>query len=121
MSEETENPFLSVIRVWAALAWADDVVQDSEREAITKLVSVAKLSDADQKTAMSFLDEKIDLEMDRIANLSPAVGQGIYRAALRLAMVDLDMAEEEAAMLVRLRDGLGIDEDSAAEIEKSLS
>ena len=121
MSEAAENQFLSVIRVWAALAWADDVVQDSERDAISKLISVAKLNDADRAKAMGFLDEKIELEMDRISGLSPAAGEGIYRAALRLAMVDLDLASEEAAMLVRLREGLGIDEDKAAEIEKGIS
>jgi len=121
MSEESENQFLSVIRVWAALAWADDVVAESERDAITKLVSVAKLSEADRTKAMAFLDEKIELEMEQISNLSPAAGQGVYRAALRLAMVDLDLAAEEAAMLLRLREGLGIDDETAAEIEKSLS
>ncbi len=118
---EGESQFLSVIRVWAALAWADNVIQDSEREAITKLVSVAKLEEADRDTAMSFLESKVELDVGPIANLPAEAGHGIYKAALRLALVDLDMAEEEAVMLTRLRKGLGIDDDTAASIEKSLS
>ena len=118
---EGESQFLSVIRVWAALAWADNVIQDSEREAITKLVSVAKLEDADRDKAMSFLESKVELDVGPIANLPAEAGHGIYKAALRLALVDLDMAQEEAVMLTRLRKGLGIDDDTAAAIEKSLS
>ncbi|MCP4446931.1 MAG: hypothetical protein GY811_16510 [Myxococcales bacterium] len=121
MSESQESQYLAVIRVWAALAWADDVIQDSEREAITKLISVAQLSDADRETAMGMLESKVELSTEPIAGLSAPARQGIYRAALRMAMVDLDMAKEEIAMLARLREGLGIDDATASEIEDALS
>ena len=121
MSDNPESRYLAVIRVWAALAWADDVMQDSERTAITKLISVAQLTDEERSKARSYLDSKVELDTGPISGLSVAAREGIYRAALRLAMVDLDMAQEETAMLQRLRDGLGIDGDAAARIENDLS
>ena len=121
MSESQESQYLAVIRVWAALAWADGVIQDSEREAITKLISVAQLSDAEREIAKGLLDSQVELATESISGLSAPAKEGIYRAALRMAMVDLDMAKEEAAMLGRLREGLGIDEDTAAGIEKKIS
>ena len=121
MSESQESQYLAVIRVWAALAWADGVIQDSERDAITKLISVAQLSDEDRKTAIALLDSKVELATDSISGLSAPAREGIYRAALRMAMVDLDMAKEETAMLARLRDGLNIDEATAKSIETAIT
>ncbi len=121
MSESQESQYLAVIRVWAALAWADGVIQDSEREAITKLISVAQLNDSDRKTAASLLDSKVELSTEPISGLSAPAREGIYRAALRMAMVDLDMAKEETAMLARLREGLSIDDETASKIESALS
>lgn len=121
MSESQESQYLAVIRVWAALAWADGVIQDSERDAITKLISVAQLSDEDRETATALLDSKVELSTDSISGLSAPAREGIYRAALRMAMVDLDMAKEETAMLARLREGLKIDEATAKSIETAIT
>jgi uncharacterized membrane protein YebE (DUF533 family) len=121
MSDTSESQYLAVIRVWAALAWADDVIQESERTAILKLVSVAQLSDEEREKARAMLESKVELETQPVAGLSKPAREGIYRAALRLAMVDLDMADEEKAMLKLLRDGLSIDDDDAARIAASIS
>jgi len=120
MSDSQESQYLAVIRVWAALAWADGVIQDSERAAITKLISVADLSDAERVTAAELLESKVELATDSISGLSAPAREGIYRAASRMAMVDLDMAAEETAMLRRLRDGLGISAETAKELEKGI-
>ncbi len=121
MSDTSESQYLAVIRVWAALAWADDVIQESERAAILKLVAVAQLTDEERETAKGMLESKVELETQPIAALSQPAREGIYRAALRLAMVDLDMAEEETAMLKLLRDGLSISEDDSARIAASIA
>ena len=121
MSESQESQYLAVIRVWAALAWADGVIQDSEREAITKLISVAQLSDEERETAASLLDSKVELSTDSISGLSAPAREGIYRAALRMALVDLDMAQEETAMLARLREGLDISDERGSEIQSAVS
>lgn len=121
MSETSESQCLSVIRVWAAMAWADDVIAEPERVAMTKLIAAAQLSDDERGTANSFLETKIELDVQSMSGLSSKAREGIYRAALRLAMVDMDMAPEEVAMLQRIRHGLNLDEATCEQIEKSIS
>lgn len=121
MSEEQESKHLAVIRAWAALAWADGIIQDEERTAITRLVEVARLTDDEREKALAMLDSKVELETESLESLPQSARESIYRAALRLAMVDLDMAAEEAIVLHRLRKGLLLSDEQATAIEKSLS
>jgi uncharacterized membrane protein YebE (DUF533 family) len=115
-----ESQFMSVIRVWAALAWADDVIVDQERAAMRRLIDGAELSDDERETALSWLDNKVELETANLEDLSERARHGIYRAAVRLASVDQDFADEEKKFLSRLRDGLSIDEATAKQIASSL-
>lgn len=112
-----ETPFLSVIRVWAALAWADGVVQPAEAAAMRRLIDAAELTDDERAIAQTFLAEKVELDTASVAGLGDDARRGIYRAACRLAAVDRDVAAVERSFLVRLRDGLGIGADEAREIE----
>jgi uncharacterized membrane protein YebE (DUF533 family) len=122
MSENAtgESQFLSVIRVWAALAWADGVIADQEAAAMRRLIGGAELSEQERDTALSWLEQRVELDTSNIAALSEPARHGIYRAAVRLAGVDLVVADEERAFLVRLREGLGIDGPTAAELEASV-
>jgi len=115
-----ESQFLSVIRIWAALAWADGVMQPSEAAAMRRLIDAAELSDADRAQALSFLDQKVELDTSNVADLGEDARRGIYRAACRLAAVDRTVAEDERAFLVRLRDGLAISAQVAQEIEAGI-
>jgi len=119
-ANQTESQFLSVIRVWAALAWADDVVVEAEAAAMKRLIASAKLTDEERDTALGWLETKVELETANITDLSEEARQGIFRAAVRLAAVDLNVAAEERAFLDRLRDGLSIDEAKAKELEASV-
>lgn len=114
-----ENQFLSVIRTWAALAWADGVVVAAEALAMRKLIESAELSAADRTTAMGFLETKVELDTTNLAALSGDARKGVYKAACRLAAVDRDLAEPERALLAKLRDGLELGA-AAAEIEASV-
>jgi len=114
-----ENQFLSVIRTWAAMAWADGVVVAAEALAMRKLIESAELSAADRATAMGFLDTKVELDTASLAALSPDARKGVYKAACRLAAVDRDLAEPERALLARMRDGLELGA-AAAEIEAAV-
>ncbi len=118
---ENHSQFLSVIRVWAALAWADDVIADQEREAMKRLIDGANLSDTERATAFSWLESKVDLETDGVAGLSSKAKEGIYLAAARLAGVDENVADEEKVFLGRLRAGLSIDEATAKKIEDQIA
>lgn len=115
-----ESQYLSVIRIWAAVAWADGVIADAEAAAMKRLIKSADLTDEQRETAMGWLTEKVELDTENIADLSDEARKGIYRAAARLAAVDLDVAEEERNFLGRLREGLGLDDDTVAEIESSI-
>ena len=114
-----ENQFLSVIRTWAAMAWADGVVVAAEALALRKLIESAELSAADRTTAMGFLETKVELDTASLSTLSPDARRGVYKAACRLAAVDRDFAEPERALLAKLRDGLELG-PAAAEIETAV-
>jgi uncharacterized membrane protein YebE (DUF533 family) len=115
-----ESQYLSVIRIWAALAWADGVIADSEAAAMRRLIESADLSDAERTSALAWLEEKVELDTAAMASLSEEAKHGIYRAAARLAAVDLEVAEEELDFLGRLQEGLGLDQVTAEELEKGI-
>lgn len=118
MSEasQPESPFLSVIRIWAALAWADGVIAPAETVALEKLIASAKITDEERKIALSWLETKVVLDTANIASMPEPARHGIYRAAAQLAAVDLEVATSERAFLVKLRDELSISAEQAKEI-----
>ena len=114
-----ENQFLSVIRIWAAMAWADDKVVAAEALAMERLIQAAELSDEDRATARGYLKEKVELDMSNVGSLTEDARKGIYKAACRMAAVDRSLDEPERALLAKLRDGLNIG-GAAVEIEKAV-
>jgi uncharacterized membrane protein YebE (DUF533 family) len=112
--------YLSVIRIWAATAWADGVIAEAEAAAMKRLIEAADLDASERETALGWLDAPVELDGIDLEGLSDEARSGIYRAAARLAAVDLDVAESERAFLGRLREALALDEATAREIEKSV-
>ena len=115
-----ESQYLSVIRIWAAVAWADGVIADAEAAAMKRLVEGADLTAEERDTALGWLENKVELDTANVSGLSEEARHGIYRAAARLAAVDLDVADEEKSFLERLREGLEIDEATAKDIVKAV-
>ena len=116
-----ESQHLSVIRVWAALAWADGVIAKPEAIAMKRLIDgSAELSDEERRAAHGFLETKVSLETAHVAGLSTEAKEGIYRAAYRLAGIDLHVDETELAFLETLREGLGISAARAQQIKDSV-
>ena len=115
-----ESQILTLLRAWAAVAWADDKIADAERQALRRLIDGAELTTADREIASGFLDTRVELADVGLDGLSPDARRGIYKAACRMAAVDREVADSERAILVRLRDGLGITVDDAREIEASI-
>jgi uncharacterized membrane protein YebE (DUF533 family) len=115
-----ESQFLTLIRVWAAVAWADGKVADVERAALVRLIDGAEMTAADRDLANGFLAAPIDLGTLDLDGLSADARRGIYKAACRMAAVDREVAASERSMLVRLREALAIDLDDAREIEASI-
>lgn len=112
-----ETQILSVIRVWAAVAWADGVMAEAEADGLRKLIAGAELAPADKAAAEKLVDAKTDLPEKLLHDLEPAARRGVYRAACKMAVVDHVFAKSERSMLDRLRTHLGIPADIAVEIE----
>ena len=112
-----ESQILSVIRVWAAVAWADGMLAEAEAEGMRRLIRNADLTPDERVAATRFLDGKIDLPDVYLQNLNPESRRGIYRAACRMAVVDHLFAHAERKMLDKLQGLLGIPKEIAVEIE----
>jgi uncharacterized membrane protein YebE (DUF533 family) len=108
---------LQVIEVWAAVAWADGALADSEASGLRAVIAAAELTAADRATALRFLDRKVELPDAYLAGLSAEARRGVYRAACRMAIVDRVLAASERSLLDRLRGKLDIPADIAVAIE----
>jgi len=115
-----ESQILSVIRMWAAVAWADGVMAEAEAESLRRLLRAADLTDSERATAKTFLHTKVGLPETYFTNLSPAARNGIYRAACRMAIVDQVVSPIERALLERMRNLLGVSAEIARELEASI-
>jgi uncharacterized membrane protein YebE (DUF533 family) len=116
----SETQILSVIRVWAAVAWADGVLVEAEAEGLRRLIRTADLTPEERAGATTLLDDKVELPDVYLANLTPESRRGIYRAACRMAVVDHVFARAERKMLDRLRGMLAIPGEIAEEIEADI-
>lgn len=116
-----ESQFLTVIKVWAALVWADGVVARPEAAAMRRLMQVANLDEKEREQAGKLLDAPVELQTAGLEKLEPAAREGIYRAAVKLSAIDDDITDSEIDFLTRLRKGLAIDDATAERIEDSVA
>ncbi len=112
-----ESQILSVIRMWAAVAWADGVMSETEVESLSRLIRTADLTDDERSAARTFLVARTGLPETYLTNLAPEARRGVYRAACRMAVVDHVFSGTERALLDRLRNLLGVPAEIAREIE----
>jgi uncharacterized membrane protein YebE (DUF533 family) len=112
-----ESQIMTVIRMWAAIAWADGVLAEAEADGLRRLVATAELTPAEREQAKAFLDTRTALPETYLDMLKPDARRGIYRAACRMAVVDHVFESAERSMLERLSTQLGIPADVAREIE----
>jgi uncharacterized membrane protein YebE (DUF533 family) len=115
-----DSPFLTVIRIWAATAWADGKLADAESHALRRLIDGAELDDGDREAALGFLEAPTSLDDASLGAMSLEARRGVYRAACRMAVLDKDVADSERDMLSNLRSRLGLPEDEAREIAQSV-
>ena len=115
-----ESQILSVIRVWAAVAWADGMLAEAEAEGLRRLIRSADLTPDERRDGSAFLDSRVELPELYLKNLNPESRRGIYRAACRMAVVDHVFASAERKMLDRLQGMLAIPHDIAEEIEADI-
>jgi uncharacterized membrane protein YebE (DUF533 family) len=112
-----DSQVLNVIRMWAAIAWADGVLAEAEAEGLRRLIRTADLTPDERATANRFLEAYTTMPDSFISTLSVESRRGVYRAACRMAVVDHDFSETEKKQLKKLRELLAIPDDVATEIE----
>lgn len=112
-----ETPTLTVIRMWAAVAWADGVIATAEADGFRRLIDASNLSDEERATARGFLLERVELSDASLRHLSEDARAGIYRAACRMALADHDVALDERKLLTKLGEKLGVSRELAQQIE----
>ena len=115
-----ESQILSVIRMWAAVAWADGVMSETEVESLSRLIRTADLTDSERAAARVFLEARTGLPETYLTNMSPEARRGVYRAACRMAVVDHVFSVTERALLDRMRNLLGVPAEIAQEIEADI-
>ncbi|HVK83130.1 MAG TPA: TerB family tellurite resistance protein [Kofleriaceae bacterium] len=115
-----ESQVLTVLRMWAALAWADGMLAEAEAEGLRRVLRSAELTAEERAEAIRLLDEHVALPERYLTDMSPEARRGVYRAACRLAVVDHVFSKSERSVLDRLRDLLGVPDEIAREIEADI-
>jgi uncharacterized membrane protein YebE (DUF533 family) len=115
-----DSPFLTVIRIWAATAWADGTLAKAEDQALRRLIDGAELDDDERKAAEGFLTGPVSLDDASKSTMSLDARRGVYRAACKMAVLDREVADAERTMLAKLRELLALEADEAREIEQSV-
>ena len=112
-----ESQILSVIRMWAAMAWADGVMADAEADGLRRLIRNADLTPEERSAATTFVNAPVTMPDTYLSTLTPEARRGIYRAACRMAVVDHVFTTTEREALNKMCQLLGIPAETAAEIE----
>jgi len=115
-----ESQILSVIRMWAAVAWADGTMATAESDSLDRLIRNAELTEAERDAARGFVHTRTGLPERYLTDLSTDARQGIYRAACQLAVVDRVFSPTERALLDRMRNLLGLPADVARRLEANI-
>ncbi len=90
-----------------------------EAAALRRRIQAADdLSETDRDEALSYVSTAPSLSIaDEVKELSPEAREGVYRAALGIALLDRELAAEESVFLSRLRGALGFDEATLERLE----
>ena len=116
---DDENPqVLLALEVWIAAAWADGVITEAEEAGMKAVINIAKLTDAERKTAFGWLEKKVTLDDINVSQIPAAERVNIFAAALGVVAMDEDVAAAEKQFLERLQIALQIDDATAKSIRQ---
>jgi uncharacterized membrane protein YebE (DUF533 family) len=105
---------MTAVKVWAAAAWADGVIVESEALAMHAIIEVAKLTDAQKDEARGWLTRKVSIEDVKLANIPATERLHIYAVACGMIAFDKEVAGDERTFLDRLAKSLQISDADAA-------
>ncbi|PRQ07965.1 Tellurite resistance protein TerB [Enhygromyxa salina] len=109
-----------MLRLLAAVGWADGEFAGDEAEAIERLIAAAELDPSERETARTWLTAPVELGEIDIEGLSENQRLATYQAAVRIALIDGHVPDAEREFLDRVRDVLGLDPERALEIEAEM-
>lgn len=109
---------LRILEFWAAMAWADGELHPTEAAAVLRLINASpELSREQRRVALAWLEHAPSVTVDAVQALDAIAREGVYRAALGIALLDGVLHERERAFISRLRGALGLDEATLLLIE----
>lgn len=109
-----------MLRLLATVSWSDGEIALEEAEGLERLINASDLDASERATALTWLNKPVTLESPGIAGLSENQRLATYKAAVRMAYSDNELAPEERTTLDRIRDALGLSVAQAAEIESEM-
>jgi tellurite resistance protein len=114
-----ETDVLRVLRVWAAIAWADGTLAAAEADGLRRVIAGDGLTEAERPAALALLEAPVALPAE-LTGLPEQARTGIYRAACRMAISDHVFTQRERRMLDQVRDLLELTPALAAELEREV-
>jgi tellurite resistance protein TerB len=108
----------TIVRLWAAAAWADGVLHPAEAAALRRLIDASDdLGGERRAEALALLDGPPDVKLDEVQALGPVAREGVYRAALGIVRLDGKVTADEEEWVAKLRNRLHFDETILKKIE----
>ncbi len=114
-----EPATIVVIRMWAAVAWADGKLAPVESDALRRLIHAAALTVDERALAYGFLDQPVQ-EPTLATDIPDVAKAGIYRAACRMAKLDGIVEPRERMLLATLSTALKISPAVTRQIEAEI-
>src|SRR5262245_31933817 len=109
---------LTIVRLWAAAAWADGFLHPAEEAALRRLIEAStELGEPERQHAMGLLTGPPGVKVEEVQKLDATSREGVYRAVLGIIRLDGKVTGEEQEWVARLRDRLGLDAAVLARIE----
>ncbi len=109
-----------MLRLLAAVSWADGELAEGESAALGRLINAADLDDSERDIARSWIAAPVEIDEGDVGALSENQRLATYQAALRIALSDDELGEQERVLLDRVRLALGLSAEQALEIEAEM-
>lgn len=111
---------MSMLRLLAALSWADGTIADGERAALEGLIGATDLDDDERATATGWIASPVEMDEAALSALSENQRLATYQMAVRMAHSDDEVPDSERDFLERVRAALGVSVEDAQEIESAM-
>ena len=109
---------MTIVRFWAAAAWADGKLHPAEEAALRRLIDASDDLGVDgRRQALALLGGPPDVSVDEVRTLPAVSREGVYRAVLGIVRLDGQVTPDEEEWIGRLRARLDLDAATLARIE----